>query len=143
LSTASSSSAPGGLSFIDRVKAYGAQAMLGRLLTSDRYDRTLEGLNVVQIDISNGVVECELPIDVRHANTYGSLHGGCSATIVDVVGTMALLTKDPLRPGVSVDLNVTYLAAAKLGETVRIVGKVLKSGKRLGFTEVSITSKDG
>ncbi len=117
--------------------------MLGRLLTSDRYDRTLEGLNVVQIDISNGVVECELPIDVRHANTYGSLHGGCSATIVDVVGTMALLTKDPLRPGVSVDLNVTYLAAAKLGETVRIVGKVLKSGKRLGFTEVSITSKDG
>lgn len=57
---------------------------------------------------------------------------------------MALLTLDPLRAGVSIDLNVTFVAAAKVGEKVRIVGTVLKSGKRLGFTEVTLyKAKEG
>jgi len=55
---------------------------------------------------------------------------------------MAFLTIDPLRPGVSVDINCSFTTAAKVGETVKIEGKVLKLGKNLGFSQVDI-SKDG
>lgn len=130
-------------SFIDRVKAYGVQAMLGKLVTSERFDRVLKDLIVTSINITEGTVECELLINEDIQNTYGTLHGGAIATIVDVVGTMAILTKDPLRAGVSIDLNVTYIAAAKANENIKIIGKVLKTGKRLAFSEVSFyRSKD-
>lgn len=131
------------MTFIDRVKVYGAQIMLGTLVTSEKFDRTLNGLTVTGIDTTAGTVTCELVVDTGLQNTYGTLHGGAIATIVDVVGTMALLAKDHLRAGVSVEMNISYLAAAKAGEKVLIHGRVLKTGKRLGFSEVTITRQDG
>lgn len=64
-------------------------------------------------------------------------YAGATSTIVDVVGTMALLSQDPTKPGVTVEMSTSFIAAAKSGTTVRIEGKVLKSGARLGFTQVA------
>ena len=76
-------------------------------------------------------------------NAYKTLHGGAICTIVDVVGTLALLSIDPTKAGVSVDLNCNFISAAKAGEEIIIEGKVLKSGRRLGFTQVDLKRKDG
>ena len=107
--------------------------------TQDGFDRCLAGLRVERIGA--GTVECVVPVTSALANSYGTLHGGATSTLVDVVGTMALLTQDPLRAGVSVELNVSFLAAAKLGEEVVIEGRVLRSGKKLGFTQVDLRRK--
>jgi acyl-coenzyme A thioesterase 13 len=56
---------------------------------------------------------------------------------------MALLSKDPLRAGVSVEINTSYLAAVPVGEEVKIVGTLLKGGRRLAFTNVDIYRADG
>ena len=42
-----------------------------------------------------------MQLEVGHglANHFGTLHGGATSLIVDVLGTMALLTKDVSRPG--------------------------------------------
>lgn len=66
---------------------------------------------------------------------------------------MALLSRDPTKPGVSVDINVSYCSAPKVGSMLDIEGRcdelwrlhmtprrVLKLGRSLGFTEVSIHS---
>jgi acyl-coenzyme A thioesterase 13 len=120
-----------------RVAAAGAQALLGAFIsTGNRFDRTLEGLEVLRVE--RGSVLCKLVVGTPHSNSYGTLHGGCTATIVDIVGTMAALTVDPLKPGVSVDMSLQYLSAARVGETVCIEGKCLKMGGRLAFTEVKI-----
>lgn len=73
---------------------------------------------------------------------FGTLHGGATCTIMDVAGTLALLSLDTARPGVSVELNSSFVAAAKAGEKIRIVASVLKTGKRLGFTHVDIYGAD-
>ena len=56
---------------------------------------------------------------------------------------MALLSRDPTRPGVSVEINTSYCAAAKVGEEVKLVGRVLRAGRKLGFTQVDIMRQDG
>lgn len=56
---------------------------------------------------------------------------------------MALLSKDPTRAGVSVEINTSYLASVPVGEEVTIVGTLLKGGRRLGFTSVNIYRADG
>jgi len=63
-------------------------------------------------------------------------------TLIDIVGTMAFLTIDPTRPGVSVEINCSFASAVKVGETIKIEGKVLKLGKSIGFSQVDFY-KDG
>lgn len=82
-------------------------------------------------------------VDARLENSYGTLHGGAISSLIDIVGTMALLAKDHKRGGVSVDLNLNFLKAAKTGEKVIARGRVLKLGKTLGFTQVDVLAADG
>ena len=51
---------------------------------------------------------------------------------------MALLSEAPTRPGVSVDLNVSFMRAAKRDSYLTIEGRLLKVGKALAFTEVDL-----
>ena len=130
-----------GSTFIDKAKALGANALLGQFTASERFDRVLKGLTVESID--KGRIMCTMLVDEGVQNAYKTLHGGAVSTIVDVVGTMALLSIDATKPGVSVDLNVSFATAAKASSIVQIEGKVLKMGKRLGFTTVDIRREDG
>ena len=130
------------LSFISKAKAMGANALLGAFITnSGRFDESLKGLKVEKME--KGEVECTLTVEKALENAYNTLHGGAICTIVDVVGTMAILSLDVTKPGVSVDLNVSFVSAAKSGEQVVIKGTCHKLGRKLGFTEVRIESEDG
>lgn len=59
------------------------------------------------ISAGNGCCKCKLTVSEEHTNTGGTLHGGMTATMVDTISTMALLTTKPYSPGVSVDLSVS------------------------------------
>lgn len=48
-----------------------------------------------------------------HLNRAGALHGGFTATLVDSVSTVAIMTADK-PPGVSVDLSITYVAGVNM-----------------------------
>ncbi len=136
----SSSAAAGSSSFIDRARTAGANALLGQFINGcGRFDRVLEGMRVTEV--SDGHAVCTLEVTEGISNSYGTLHGGATATIIDVVGTLAILCRDPLRAGVSVDLNASYLSPAKVGDTITITGRLLKLGGKLAFAEVTIVSQ--
>lgn len=129
-------------SFIDRAKRMGASALLGSFInTGVRFDRVLQGMEITRLDSSRGEVECELDVGESVCNAYGTLHGGCVTTLVDVVGTLAILAQDPTRAGVSVEISTSFMTAAEQGDRVRCVGKLLKGGKRLAFTQVDLYRK--
>jgi acyl-coenzyme A thioesterase 13 len=127
--------------FIARAKAGGANALLGAFLHQGKFDQCLSKLKVLSVE--SGLVKCELPIDKSTSNYYDTLHGGATSTLVDVVGTMAVLSKDPLKPGVSVELNVSFIRAANVGETINIEGRLLKLGRKLAYTQVDLIAEDG
>ena len=123
--------------FMNAAREGGAQSLLGLLRTSSsRFDSCLSGLDVTSI--SSGRVTCSLTVTESLTNSYGTLHGGAAALLVDVVGTLAALSVDPARPGVSVEMSQTFLRPAPLGMQLFIEGKCLKSGKKLAFTDVEI-----
>eukprot|EP00619_Florenciella_sp_RCC1007_P015151 CAMPEP_0205909462 /NCGR_PEP_ID=MMETSP1325-20131115/3890_1 /ASSEMBLY_ACC=CAM_ASM_000708 /TAXON_ID=236786 /ORGANISM="Florenciella sp., Strain RCC1007" /LENGTH=122 /DNA_ID=CAMNT_0053275753 /DNA_START=1 /DNA_END=369 /DNA_ORIENTATION=- len=108
---------------------------------SGKFDSALRNLTVTSID--TGMVRATLPVTSEVENAYGTLHGGAISTIVDVVGTMAIMSKDPTKPGVSVELGTSYASAAKSGTMVTIEGRLLKLGGKLAFTQVDIFREDG
>jgi len=64
-------------------------------------------MQVKLLSAGDGRAKCEFTVQPEHTNMGGTLHGGYTATIVDVVSTMALLSTEPFKPGVSVELSVS------------------------------------
>ncbi|EYC30683.1 hypothetical protein Y032_0004g1715 [Ancylostoma ceylanicum] len=93
------------------------------------------------ISASEGRVKVEFDVSQEMLNPVGTLHGGCTATLVDILTTAACMATPRGLPGVSVDLHVTYLAAAKEGETVVIDAEVIRAGKTLAFTKADLIHK--
>lgn len=56
---------------------------------------------------SPGKVVCEMRVNEEHTNRGGTLHGGLTATLVDVISTVAIMNSERGAPGVSVDMNIT------------------------------------
>lgn len=138
-------SSPSGDSFMSAARVGGSAALMGLLKASGtRFDSCLSGLEITSV--LPGRVVCLLTVTENLSNSYGTLHGGAAALIVDIAGTLAALSVDSSRPGVSVDMAQTFLRPAKIGERLYIVGTCLKSGKKLAFTDVEIrgsASADG
>eukprot|EP00735_Rhodelphis_limneticus_P002502 TRINITY_DN13399_c0_g1::TRINITY_DN13399_c0_g1_i1::g.9551::m.9551 TRINITY_DN13399_c0_g1::TRINITY_DN13399_c0_g1_i1::g.9551 ORF type:complete len:221 (-),score=29.66,sp/Q5R833/ACO13_PONAB/39.68/6e-24,4HBT/PF03061.17/7.5e-18,4HBT_3/PF13622.1/6.9e+03,4HBT_3/PF13622.1/8.6e-05,DUF4442/PF14539.1/0.0029,4HBT_2/PF13279.1/0.23 TRINITY_DN13399_c0_g1_i1:336-935(-) len=123
-------------SIVDMGKKAFANLVLKKLTEQDCFDDKLKALRIDTI--GNGEVVCVLPVTASLSNRGGTLHGGCTATLVDLVTTIAVMTLDPKKPGVSTDLNVSYLRAVKVGDEISIHARVLKTGKQLVFTEAEI-----
>ncbi|KAF7669361.1 hypothetical protein LDENG_00196340, partial [Lucifuga dentata] len=58
------------------------------------------------VSASPGKVVCEMRVEEEHTNVFGTLHGGMTATLVDIISTAAIVCSDRGAPGVSVDMNI-------------------------------------
>ena len=70
-------------------------------------------------------------------NFFGSMHGGCLASAIDVATSIAIVA-DGGWPGVSVSLGVTYLAGCGAAEEVRLVPTVLRRGGTMAYAECKV-----
>mmetsp|Transcript_14109 Transcript_14109/g.44412 ORF Transcript_14109/g.44412 Transcript_14109/m.44412 type:complete len:169 (-) Transcript_14109:607-1113(-) len=130
-----------------------------KLIWSKQHDPKHQEGNPSIIQVPSGIewIECEpgdegrctglLTVTRPLANVFGALHGGALATIVDHATSYAVLARTHFSPdtlwSVSVSLSVEYCAPARVGETVRIVVRAPKVGKKLAFTTATISSQDG
>ena len=111
-----------------------------KVLLGTGFDRSLVGLELVEI--GEGRVRACVVVTEALQNFFGKLHGGAIATLVDDIGTVAVVTADRYRrAGVTTDLHVSYLSAAEAGETVSIDAEVLRCGLNLAFVEVTLRSE--
>ncbi|KAI8806260.1 HotDog domain-containing protein [Cladochytrium replicatum] len=86
---------------------------------------------------SDGRIEFDFVVGEQHMNGYGTLHGGVIASLIDLVGSTAVIAKSDTFYGTSVDVSVTYVSSTREGSTVRLVGVCHKAGKSLAFMTVT------
>ncbi|KAH7096650.1 HotDog domain-containing protein [Auriculariales sp. MPI-PUGE-AT-0066] len=85
-------------------------------------------------------LECELVVGDDMLNAYRTLHGGCSAYIIDVLTSICLM---PLTLNhVSLSMDIAYHAPAPLGAKLRIVSLTTSVGKRVYTTRCEISDKN-
>lgn len=91
------------------------------------------------VDAVPNKVTFELPVDERHINRLGIVHGGVLSTLVDIGGSLALCTHGVFATGVSTDLATTFLkAAGKPGQSVLIEAHCQRMGRTMAFTFVEL-----
>lgn len=136
-----------------------ANTVLQGMVMRGGFDAHLKDLKITRMGDGDGKIECSMVIQKQHTNSFGTLHGGLVCTLVDICGTIAIMSLRPTSPGVSIDLNTSFMSAGQnavagcadffltlcsyavsgqIGEEVTILASVLKFGKSLSFSDVAI-----
>ncbi|XP_060832735.1 acyl-coenzyme A thioesterase 13 [Bombus pascuorum] len=116
-------------------------SILERVLKTPNFGQCLQKLQI--ISAGNGNCKAQLIISEEHLNLGGTLHGGFTSTLIDCVSTYAIMTHEINSPGVSVDLNITFMKPAFPGDLITIDAKTIRAGKTLAFLAVDITKDEG
>lgn len=90
---------------------------------------------------SNKELQFQFSVTPSMCNVFGSLHGGCTATLGDVFTTIHLWSLFPESKHVSIDLSVNYYRAVTVNTALLCTTRVLKSGKRIAFTEFEFANE--
>uniref|UniRef100_A0A914M8N2 Acyl-coenzyme A thioesterase 13 n=1 Tax=Meloidogyne incognita TaxID=6306 RepID=A0A914M8N2_MELIC len=102
---------------------------------SKNFQRCAEKCRVVEVE--EGRVKVEMEVEEKHTNPFGTLHGGMTATLVDIVTTTALMATPQGKAGVTVDLTINLF----LGESILIDAWVTKLGRSLSYTSADVYRK--
>ncbi|XP_065157217.1 acyl-coenzyme A thioesterase 13-like [Atheta coriaria] len=101
------------------------------------FDKVVKNVKFLKGDKGNCVATVKIQED--NLNPMGGLHGGFSATLVDSISSFGLMTHEPwATPSVSVNINLTYLKGAKVGEEITIISNVLRAGKTMAYLDVEL-----
>jgi uncharacterized protein (TIGR00369 family) len=124
-----------------------ADDLLSAARDRTRDNRFWQHLGIEVVDVRDGWARLRLPIRDDLRNAPGApVHGGVYAALVDAAVGCALSTVNPVSGGgvgqTTLDLNVTYLAAAR-GAEIFAEGALLKRGRTIAFGEVRVTDADG
>ncbi|XP_055812646.1 uncharacterized protein LOC129882398 [Solanum dulcamara] len=91
--------------------------------------------------VEPGRILCSFKVPNRLVNAGNFLHGGATATLVDILGSAVIHTVGAPSVGVSLEINVSYLDAAYLGEEIEVEAKVLRVGKTIAAVTVELRKK--
>lgn len=93
--------------------------------------------------VEPGEVKIALPFREGLTQQHGFLHAGAITTIVDsACGYAALSLSEPNTGVLTVEYKVSLIAPAR-GERFVAIGRVIKSGRSLCFTEGEVWGVDG
>ncbi|KAJ3314727.1 hypothetical protein HDV04_005733 [Boothiomyces sp. JEL0838] len=101
------------------------------------FAKLVGGLQVVRIEEESKKVHFTFVVEEKHTNTFGFLHGGVIAYLIDVCGSLAI-TIHGSALGVSTDISVSYLKGTRVGQTVNIEAEAPKVGGSLAFSTVRL-----
>jgi acyl-coenzyme A thioesterase 13 len=74
-------------------------------------------------------------VDERHVNTRGLCHGALLASLADIeLGRILSISRTPRLNLVTVNLALSYLASAKLGDWLEAHGQIDRIGKKLAHS---------
>ena len=95
------------------------------------------GIELVETGEGSAVVEMTPTADM--ANHAGFVHGGMISALADSAMGRSLRTIKPaVVRAMSFDLKLSFISAAKVGETLRATGGVVHAGRRTAVTECRV-----
>ncbi|KAL6727032.1 hypothetical protein Aduo_008947 [Ancylostoma duodenale] len=115
------------------------KAEFDSLSTLTNFNRT--GADVRAVFASKEKIVCEMVVGPGHVNAKGTLHGGQTASLTDIVTARAVGLSVKDQAMASIELSVSYMHPVKLGDVIEITAYVLKIGRNVAFAEAEFRRK--
>jgi 1,4-dihydroxy-2-naphthoyl-CoA hydrolase len=110
-----------------------------------RFEGSLPGLFGIRIiEVGEDFIRAEMPVDERHVQPFGILHGGASVVLAETIGSMAsTLTLEEGRRAVGLEINANHVAGVPKGEVVTATCRPLHLGRTTQVWQTEIRRSDG
>ncbi|ELK54423.1 MULTISPECIES: PaaI family thioesterase [Haloferax] len=92
-------------------------------------------------EVGDGYAETTLTVAEDHLNFHGTPHGGAVYSLADAA--FAAASNSHGDAAFALETNISYLAAAEVGETLRAVARETHLGGRTAEYEVVVSGGDG
>jgi len=102
----------------------------------------LQTLAIAPVEIGERHALTRVVVDERHRNYYGGAHGGLIATLVDTTSFFPRPLAPAGRELATIQLSVTYVRAARVGDTLTSRADVLHLGRRTASLSIRITDQE-
>lgn len=94
----------------------------------------------------DGYARMSLTLEYKHTNPNSVMHGGVVTTLLDetlAIAVAATRGVDVVReqPHTAIEMNTSFLSAAREGDELVVEGHVLKSGRTVFFGEAEARRK--
>ena len=110
-----------------------------------RFAGSLPGLFGIRIiEVGPDFIRAEMPVDERHAQPFGILHGGASVVLAETLGSMASnMTLPEGRAAVGLEVNANHIASVPKGQSVTAVCRPFHIGRTTQVWQTEIHRADG
>ena len=89
-------------------------------------------------------LRADMPVDERHRQPLGLLHGGVSVVLAETLGSVAgTLTLPEGQFAAGIEVNANHLEAVRVGDSVTAECRPLRLGRRIQVWGIEIRRGDG
>jgi acyl-CoA thioesterase len=93
------------------------------------------------VELSPGYSRIAMKLRPEFRNFNGMIFGGIIAAVADQA--FAYATNSLIIPSIASQFNIHFISAAGENDELTAECRVLKSGKRVGVSEMTVTNQDG
>lgn len=114
---------------------------IAKLKTSEINEPIAKFLGMKLVELKPGYAKITMKLKPKHQNFNGYVFGGIIVAIADQA--FAYGSNSLAYPSVATQFNTNFINAAGANDTLTAECKVLRSGKRAGLSEITVTNQEG
>ncbi|MDO9712000.1 hotdog fold thioesterase [Paracraurococcus lichenis] len=106
---------------------------------------TLPGLLGIRLEeVGEDFARASMPVDERHIQPAGILHGGCSVVLAETLGsTCGVMALEDGWTVVGLEVNANHLAPVFKGDRAEAICRPLQLGRTVQVWQIEIRRGDG
>lgn len=93
------------------------------------------------VELTSGYARVSMKVRPEHVNFNGLVFGGIIMAVADEA--FAYATNSLIQPSYASQINIHFLNGPAVGDDLIAECRVLKSGRRVGISEMTVTNQDG
>ncbi len=93
------------------------------------------------VELSPGYAKVSMKVGLEHLNFNGLIFGGIIMAVADEA--FAYATNSLIQPSYASQINIHFVNGPAVNDELTAECRVLKSGRRVGISEMLVTNQDG
>ncbi len=116
-------------------------ANLKELKAKEKTEPIASFLKMRLVELSPGYAKIIMKLTPEHQNFNGLVFGGIIMALADQA--FAYTSNSAAYPSIASQFNIYFIAGAGADDELTAEGRVMRSGRRVGISEITVTNQDG
>lgn len=127
--------------FMEEDSAQSTSDGIAILRSREKDDRVASFLDMRLLELSPGYARVAMKMKPEYQNSTGIIFGGIIMALADQA--FAYASNSLVYPSLASQFNAHFIAGARVDDELTAECRVLKSGRRVGISEVTVTNQEG